>query len=71
MRFFFYIIFGVLLFVFLERILVLIKTGEIFKENALRDSFRKSGQTLWQGMKMFVVVWLLYLLLNWWMQSRH
>jgi len=70
MRMFFYLLFFVLVFLFGSKIFKLLISGELFESGALKKSLRESGKTLWWGMKMFVIVWLLYLIFIWWVRNR-
>jgi hypothetical protein len=71
MRIFIYTFFALLLFMVLEKVFSLLIKGKLFEEGALKKSLQESRKTLWQGMQLFVVVWLLYLILNWLVRSRH
>lgn len=65
MRFFISVLFiGLLAFV-VSRLLNLFISGKLFEEGAIKESFRESGATLWLGMRLFVIVWLLYLFFVW------
>lgn len=71
MKFFIYTFFALLFFIVLEKTMSLLIKGKLFEPGALRNSLQESKKTLWQGMQLFVVVWLLYLVLNWLVRSRH
>jgi len=68
MRYFFLLLFIILLFAFAQKILALLIKGKLFDAEARRASLAESGKTLWLGARMFVILWLLYLLLNWWVR---
>lgn len=67
MRYFIFILLAVFI---VSKVINLLLTGELFKPGALKKSFRESGRTLWQGMQLFVVVWILYLFLMYWVRHR-
>ena len=59
-------LFFVLLIIFLaSKFFQLLISGKLFEEGAIKDSFRESGATLWLGMRLFVVIWIVYLLIVW------
>ncbi|MBN1481378.1 hypothetical protein EH223_03300 [candidate division KSB1 bacterium] len=65
MRFYLFIlVLGLVAFV-LSRLFHLLIQGKLFEEGAIKESFRESGATLWLGMRLFVIIWLLYLSLVW------
>jgi ribose/xylose/arabinose/galactoside ABC-type transport system permease subunit len=65
MRFFLlFILFAILAFV-ASRIIPLIFNGKIFEDGAFKEAFREGGETLWLGMRLFVIIWICYLLLMW------
>ena len=70
MRVFFGLLFFILFFAFASKAMGLLLKGELFKEGAFKKSLRESGQNLWWGMKMFVVIWLLYLIFIYFVRSR-
>jgi len=70
MRFFVIISFAVLLILLAERAFALAARGELFKPGAFKETFREIGKTLWLAMRLFVVVWILYLALMWWMSHK-
>lgn len=65
MRYFFLALFVALLIFIASRFLQLLFTGKLFEEGAIKESFRESGETLWLGMRLFVVIWILYLIFMW------
>jgi hypothetical protein len=65
MRFFFYILFFGLIAFIASKFLQLLISGKLFDEGAIKESFRESGKTLWLGMRLFVILWLLYLIFIW------
>lgn len=65
MRFFFYILFFGFLAFIASKFLQLLISGKLFDEGAIKESFRESGKTLWLGMRLFVILWLLYLIFIW------
>jgi len=65
MRYFFIFLFFALLAFVASRFLQLFISGKIFEEGAIKESFRESGQTLWLGMRLFVILWISYLVLVW------
>jgi len=71
MRFIFYLTFiGIVIWV-LQKVFLLFIQGKLFEPGALKESFRESGKTLWLGMKLFVILWFLYLLFVWWVRTRN
>lgn len=58
------ILFAILAFV-ASRFIQLLITGKLFEEGAFKESFREGGQTLWLGMRLFVIIWICYLVLMW------
>ena len=65
MRYFLlFILFAIFAFV-ASRIIPLVLNGKIFEEGAFKEAFREGGQTLWLGMRLFVILWLCYLVLMW------
>ncbi len=70
MRFSFHLIFLVVILVCLERVASVTLKGELFKPGALRQAFRELGKTVLLGMRLFVVLWILYLLLLYWVQHH-
>ena len=71
MRFFVFIFFAVLLVIVGEKALSLAIKGELFKPGAFKESFREIGKTLWLGMRLFVIVWILYLIVAWFMSKQN
>jgi hypothetical protein len=67
MRYLLFILFAVFV---VSKVINLFLAGKLFEPGALKKSFRESGRTLWQGMQLFVVVWILYLLLIYWVKHR-
>jgi hypothetical protein len=57
--------------VVLERIISLALKGDLFKPGALQHSFSELGKTVWLGMRLFVIFWILYLALLYYVQHRH
>ncbi len=70
MRYFFGLLFIILVAVFASKAFSLLIRGELFEEGAFKKSMRESGKTLWLGMKLFVILWLLYLIFIWWVRNR-
>lgn len=60
----------ILLFGF-SKIIQAFLSGKAFDAGALKASFRESAKTIWQGMQLFVIVWIVYLLLLWWIRHRN
>ena len=63
MRYFFWMLILLLMAFMVSRVISLILKGKLFKEGAFKKELKESGKTLWLGMRLFVVIWLLYLLL--------
>lgn len=63
------LVFLILLFIFTKATGLLL-SGKLFEPGAFKASMRESLKTLWQGMQLFVVVWILYLLLMYWVRHR-
>ena len=70
MRYFFGLLFIILVAVVASKAFSLLISGELFEEGAFKKSMHESGKTLWLGMKLFVILWLLYLIFIWWVRSR-
>lgn len=70
-RFFFLLLAAAIVFVLAERVFSLAAKGELFKPDALRDSFRQVGKTIWLGARLFVVIWIFYLIFLWWVRHRN
>jgi len=60
----------ILLFGF-SKLVQVFTSGKAFDAAALKASFRESAKTIWQGMQLFVIVWIVYLLLLWWIRHRN
>ena len=69
MRYFFLILFIALIVFVASRFLQLLISGKLFEEGAIKESFRESGQTLWLGMRLFLVIWIVYLVFMWLVQN--
>ncbi|RQW07371.1 hypothetical protein EH222_07425 [candidate division KSB1 bacterium] len=65
MRYFFPILFLALAAVLVSKFIRLFISGKLFDEGAIKESFRESGQTLWLGMRLFVIIWFIYLITVW------
>lgn len=65
MRYFFLFIFVLLLAFLASKFIQLLSSGKLFDEGAVKASFRESGQTLWLGMRLFVIIWFIYLIAIW------
>lgn len=65
----FLIILGI--FFLLHKALGLYFKGELFQPGAFKKSLHETGRTFWQGMKMFVILWILYLLLVYWLRNHN
>ena len=63
MRYYFWIILLLIMAFFASRLISMILKGKLFEEGAFKKELKESGKTLWLGMRLFVVIWLLYLLL--------
>jgi len=70
MKMLFYLFVAVILYVLFDTVVELLKKGELFNEGAIRKSLQESGRTVWLGMKIFIVLWFFYLLLNLWLRSQ-
>ena len=69
MRLFLYFLLFLVLFVVIEKLVMVVVRGDIFKPGAFKDSFRALGKDLWLGARMFVVLWLLYLIFIWFVRN--
>ncbi len=69
MRYFFLVLFIALIVFVASRFLQLLISGKLFEEGAIKESFRESGQTLWLGMRLFLVIWIVYLVFMWLVQN--
>jgi len=63
MRYFFGLLFLLLIFFLASKMISLLIRGKLFEEGAFKKELRESGKTLWLGMRLFVVLWLIYLLI--------
>jgi hypothetical protein len=70
MRFVVYLLLFVAVFVIIERLFGVIVRGDLFKPGSLKTSFRELGKDLWLGARLFLVIWFIYLLINWWVRTR-
>jgi hypothetical protein len=70
MKIYFYLINAVIIFIVFNFIFEIYKNGDLFNVKALKKSLNEAGRTLWLGMRLFVVFWFLYLLLNWWLRTK-
>lgn len=65
MRLTFLILFiGLIAFV-ASKFFQLLISGKLFDEGAIKASFRESRETLWLGMRLFVIIWFIYLITVW------
>jgi len=65
MRYFFYVLIFVTIAFFASKFVQLFISGKLFEEGAVKESLRESGKTLWLGMRLFVVIWVIYLVFVW------
>lgn len=63
MRYFFGLLFLLLILFLASKMISLLIRGKLFEEGAFKRELRESGKTLWLGMRLFVVLWLIYLLI--------
>ena len=70
MRYFFWMLILLLMAFMVSRVISLILKGKLFEEGAFKKELKESGKTLWLGMRLFVVIWLLYLLLLHFVSNR-
>jgi len=70
MRLFVSIFFIALILFLISKFFQLLISGKLFEEGAIKESFRESGQTLWLGMRLFIVIWFAYLIILW-LATRH
>ncbi len=63
MRYFFGLLLLLLVFFLASKMISLLIRGKLFEEGAFKRELRESGKTLWLGMRLFVVLWLIYLLI--------
>jgi ribose/xylose/arabinose/galactoside ABC-type transport system permease subunit len=68
-RLFLYFLLFLVVFVVIEKLVMVVVRGDIFKPGAFKDSFRSLGKDLWLGARMFVVLWLLYLIFIWFVRN--
>jgi len=54
-----------------EKVISLAIKGQLFKENAFKQAFREAGKQLWLGMRLFVILWLGYLIITWFIQHKN
>jgi len=69
MRFYFLIIFAIFLVFIGSKMIKLLVQGKLFDEGAFKAELRESGKTIWLGMRLFVILWLLYLLMLYFMRN--
>ncbi len=60
-----------LVFVIVERFLRSVQKGEPITVRSIKTSFRQSGKSIWQGLQLFVVIWVIYLIVSLWLRSRN
>lgn len=65
MKFFAYLFFIFLFAVIAEKAISLAIKGQLFREGAFRAAFHEAGKQLWLGMRLFVILWLGYLIITW------
>ncbi len=65
MRIFVSLLFILLILFLASKFINLFLSGKLFEEGAIKESFRESGQTLWLGMRLFLVIWVAYLIIVW------
>ena len=65
MRYFFLFLFFALFALIASRFIQLLISGKLFEEGAIKESFRESGATLWLGMRLFLIIWIIYLVTVW------
>ncbi len=70
MRVFFLLLFLLFFLIIVSKLVSLLMQGELFKEGAFKESMQQSGKTIWSGMKLFVIVWFLYLIFIWFVRNR-
>ncbi|HPG39708.1 MAG TPA: hypothetical protein PLP19_13165 [bacterium] len=70
MRYFFWIALILFLVMFGDKLLGLVASGKIFDSEEVKKVFRQGGKNLWWGMKMFVILWFIYLIFIWWVRNR-
>ena len=61
---FFFFMFMIVYFI-LSKVWGLFITGKLFQPGEIKKSFQETAHTIWQGMKMFVILWLSYLVIIW------
>ena len=70
MRIAFHLLFLLIFLICLERVISLAVKGDLFKPGRLQQSFHEVGKTVWLGMRLFVILWILYLVLLHFVQRR-
>ena len=62
MRYYFGILFLLLLVFLASKMVKLLVQGKLFEQGAFKAELKESGKTVWLGMRLFVILWLIYLL---------
>ena len=69
MRFWLGILGIVLLIVVGSRVMRLAMSGQLFEPGVLRESWRDFKRDLWLGARVFVILWIAYLILTYLMRT--
>jgi len=70
MKFLMYILLFFFLIVIGDRALSLAMKGQLFKPGAFKGIFKDIGGQLWLGMRLFVILWLSYLIITWILRNK-
>ncbi|MFZ5515266.1 MAG: hypothetical protein ACOY90_01425 [Candidatus Zhuqueibacterota bacterium] len=70
MKFLTYLLLFFFLFVIGDRALSLAIKGQLFKPGAFKGILKDIGQQLWLGMRLFVILWLGYLIISWFIRNK-
>ena len=68
-KFLFLFFMAILIFTVIEYFLKFIQQGETFDIKSIKRSIRQSGKSVWQGLQLFVVIWILYLIVSFLLRS--
>ncbi len=71
MKFLVYVFFIILFVIIGEKIISLAINGQLFKEGSFKQAYREAGKQLWLGMRLFVILWLGYLIFTWFIQHKN
>ena len=71
MRFIFLMAIAVLIVLGSERFIALALKGQLSKPGTVKSVFKEMAKTLWLAMRLFVVIWIIYLIIMWWLGHKN